>query len=75
MHLLHTSSRILHKYNSITLQLSDGERLGSTTIFISVSFGTKSGHVYSGFEFTCPDCDLQSALDHAARDKKRHSSS
>ena len=25
--------------------------------------------VYSGFEVTCPDCDLQSALDHAARDK------
>ena len=24
---------------------------------------------YSGFEVTCPDCDLQSALDHAARDK------
>ena len=25
--------------------------------------------IYSGFEVTCPDCDLQSALDHAARDK------
>ena len=25
--------------------------------------------MYSGFEVTCPDCDLQSALDHAARDK------
>ena len=25
---------------------------------------------YSGFEVTCPDCDLKSALDHAARDKK-----
>ena len=25
---------------------------------------------YSGFEVTCPDCDLKSALDdHAARDK------
>ena len=24
---------------------------------------------YSDFEVTCPDCDLQSALDHAARDK------
>ena len=24
---------------------------------------------YSGFEVTCPDCNLQSALDHAARDK------
>ena len=23
---------------------------------------------YSGFEVTCPDCDLKSALDHAARD-------
>ena len=25
--------------------------------------------IYSGFEVTCPDCDLKSALDHAARDK------
>ena len=28
------------------------------------------GKKYSGFEVTCPDCDLKSALDHAARDKK-----
>ena len=27
---------------------------------------------YSGFEVTCPDCDLQSALDHVARDVVRH---
>ena len=27
-----------------------------------------TSQVYSGFEVTCPDCDLQSALDHAARD-------
>ena len=26
-------------------------------------------YIYSGFEVTCPDCDLKSALDHAARDK------
>ena len=26
--------------------------------------------IYSGFEVTCPDCDLKFALDHAARDKK-----
>ena len=26
-------------------------------------------YLYSGFEVTCPDRDLQSALDHAARDK------
>ena len=31
--------------------------------------------IYSGFEVTCPDCDLKSALDHAARDNERHSSS
>ena len=24
---------------------------------------------YSGFEVTCPNCDLKSALDHAARDR------
>ena len=24
---------------------------------------------YSGFKVTCPDCNLKSALDHAARDK------
>ena len=27
---------------------------------------------YSGFEVTCPNCDLQSALDHVARDVVRH---
>ena len=30
---------------------------------------TDTVYMYSGFEVTCPDCDLQSALDHAARDK------
>ena len=54
MRLLHTSSWILHKYNSITLQLSDGKTLGSTTIFISVSFGTKSGHVQFGITKISP---------------------
>ena len=29
-----------------------------------------SAQRYSGFEVTCPDCDLKSALDHAARDKR-----
>ena len=29
----------------------------------------KVSEVYSGFEVTCPDCDLKSAPDHAARDK------
>ena len=34
-----------------------------------VSSLCKGVSTYSGFEVTCPDCDLQSALDHAARDK------
>ena len=36
---------------------------------VSLLYDNRDLMLYSGFEVTCPDCDLQSALDHAARDK------
>ena len=39
------------------------------TVFTGCASGLELTPCYSGFEVTCPDCDLQSALDHAARDK------
>ena len=41
---------------------------------VKLLVGAPSFLYYSGFEVTCPDCDLKSALDYAARDKKRHTS-
>ena len=40
-----------------------------TLAVLHVSVGFAQVTSYSGFEVTCPDCDLQSALDHTARDK------